>query len=250
MTKCKPPKTPASTKKKVAAASKKTKKTAAAAAASSSASAATVPKKKSTAAKANYSFDNTSAVQSHKTNHLTFFKCKINGVPRPQARAFPNAQHGQVNIHSPSKANQKMFANAFKAALSKINQCLFSMSGNNVIAIWVRFYFPRPKDHYYYNPSTHKWHLSASAPLFVKKTPDLDNCIKLVLDSLQGVCYKNDSTVALLETAKVFDHTQLFWHNGQDKLGTTLIKVTEIDDSTWIAGCNCLSCQFKHTQGY
>ena len=156
MTKCKPPKTPASTKKKVAAASKKTKKTAAAAAAaasssaaSSSASAATVPKKKSTAAKANYSFDNTSAVQSHKTNHLTFFKCKINGVPRPQARAFPNAQHGQVNIHSPSKANQKMFANAFKAALSKINQCLFSMSGNNVIAIWVHFYFPRPKENYY-----------------------------------------------------------------------------------------------------
>jgi Endodeoxyribonuclease RusA len=211
MTKCKPPKTPASTKKKVAAASKKTKKTAAAAAAaasssaaSSSASAATVPKKKSTAAKANYSFDNTSAVQSHKTNHLTFFKCKINGVPRPQARAFPNAQHGQVNIHSPSKANQKMFANAFKAALSKINQCLFSMSGNNVIAIWVHFYFPCPKDHYYYNPSTNKWHLSASASLFVKKTPDLDYCIKLVLNSLQGVCYKNDSTVALVETAKVF----------------------------------------------
>ena len=132
MTERKPPKTPASTKKKVAAASKKTKKTAADASASASAYAATVPKKKSTAAKANYSFDNTSAVQSHKTNHLTFFKCKINGVPRPQARAFPNAQHGQVNIHAQSKQIKKCLQMLSKLlsprSINVCSQCLETMS--------------------------------------------------------------------------------------------------------------------------
>lgn len=75
------------------------------------------------------------------------------------------------------------------------------------------------------------------------QTPDLDNCIKLILDALQEVCYKNDFLVAQIDAAKVYDHTQLTWK--QENSGCTIIKISEIEESISQDGCNCLSCKYK-----
>lgn len=206
-------------------------------------------KTKVTTAKANYSFDPNSAVASEKTNHLVSFKCKINGVPRPQARCFAKTfGRNKPLMFSPSKANQQMFGKAFQSAMSKLNNHkLFTLSGEKAVTIVVKFYFPRPKSHYFYNTNKKQHELSPTAPLFVKKTPDLDNCIKLVIDALQGICYKNDSVVTRIEATKQFDTSQLVWKAGQsESTGCTLIKVTEIDDTTFDEKCSCISCQFKN----
>jgi Holliday junction resolvase RusA-like endonuclease len=205
-------------------------------------------KSKATTAKANYSFDPNSAVAFQKTTHLVSFKCKINGTPRPQARNFGKTNgYKKLQMFSPSKQNQEMFGQAFKEAMSMVNQKLFTLSGTHPCTVSVIFFFPRPKSHYFHNNETKQYELCQAAPLFLAKTPDLDNCIKLVLDALQGICYKNDFQVAHIEATKQYDHTQLVWKSGQTQSsGCTIIKVTEIDDSKYDSTCSCLSCKYKN----
>ena len=194
----------------------------------------------------NYSFDPCSAILSSITSHTRTFKCKIMGIPRPQYRNFATtkASATKVKLHNPSKPNQNSFQKAFTQALQKATQFGFNLEGKTVI-ITIRFFFPHPKKHYISNSLTKKLHLAANAPVYVTKIPDLDNCVKLVLDALQGVCYNNDSVVAQIDAAKIYDHTQLVWEEGQDQTGCTVLKITQIDQNEFEEGCCCLSCKYK-----
>lgn len=82
--------------------------------------------------------------------------------------------------------------------------------------------------------------------MYVTKAPDIDNCIKLVMDALQGVCYQNDYDVVHIDAAKIFDHTQLIWQHGQSEMGCTIIKISEISEQHLDEDCKCLSCKQKH----
>ena len=192
----------------------------------------------------NYSFDCNSAVDSKITAHSRSFKCKIDGIPRPQYRSFATtkASPSKVRLSNPSKPNMNSFRNAFTQALQKAHTSIFTLREKPCI-LTIRFFFPRPKKHFVYNSSTGSYTLAPSAPIYVAKTPDLDNCIKLILDALQEVCYKNDFLVAQIDAAKVYDHTQLTWK--QENSGCTIIKISEIDESISQEGCNCLSCKYK-----
>ena len=72
--------------------------------------------------------------------------------------------------------------------------------------------------------------------------PDVDNCVKLVLDALQGVAFKNDCSVIQIISTKLYDHTQLVYKDGVDYDGTTLIKIVEIDPTIAVRDCSCLYC--------
>ena len=54
---------------------------------------------------------------------------------------------------------------------------------------FIEFYFKRPQSHY------KKGQLKSDAPQFVMKTPDVDNCIKFVLDALQPRVISDDKLV-------------------------------------------------------
>jgi Holliday junction resolvase RusA-like endonuclease len=57
------------------------------------------------------------------------------------------------------------------------------------LVAFIEFYFKRPQSHY------KKGQLKKDAPQFVTKTPDVDNCIKFVLDALQPRVISDDKIV-------------------------------------------------------
>ena len=57
------------------------------------------------------------------------------------------------------------------------------------LAVFIELYFRRPKSHF------KKGVLRTDAPKYVTKTPDVDNCIKFVLDVLQPKVIADDKIV-------------------------------------------------------
>jgi len=73
------------------------------------------------------------------------------------------------------------------------------------IALHVEFFFQRPKSHYGTGRNADK--LKPSAPDYHTSTPDTDNLIKFVCDSLNGVFYKDDSYICSVKAVKYYDCT-------------------------------------------
>ena len=190
-----------------------------------------------------YMFPQGSATKYVLTDHLRSFTCKINGRPRPQYRNFATTTKTttKVKMFSPSKVNQILFLNAFKEALNTAPSGLFRCNGNPC-TISVKFFFPRPKSHFSIRPNGEDWPIKTNAAKFVTHAPDVDNCMKLVLDALQGTAYKNDSCVIHIKTTKLYDPTQVVYRDGVKYDGTTLIKVVEIDPAVITPDCNCICC--------
>ena len=195
----------------------------------------------------NYSFDNTSNVQCTITPHATTFKCKINGVPRPQYRTFATTKSDKtkVNLWNVSNPNKESFTKAITQAFQKVNGNPFKLEEGQPVAITVRFYFHHPKKHYMLDNKTGTLCLSPMAPVHVIKTPDIDNCIKLLMDALQGLCCKNDCNIVQIDAAKQFDMTQTVWCEKSSKMGCTIIKITQFNENEFDANCNCLSCKHQ-----
>ena len=194
-------------------------------------------------ARTEFSFATGSAVAWTATPHCSTFKCKIDGIPRPQSRSFATtkASNGKVRMFSPSKANQKSFAAAFAKAAETAHATILTDKPGCPVHITVRFFFPRPKKHFTFHQQSGQLVLAPGAPTFVTKTPDIDNCVKLVLDALQDICFKTDCVVAHIDAAKLFDHTQTIWTEATKDRGCTIIKISKFDETFQEDGCTCLS---------
>ena len=72
------------------------------------------------------------------------------------------------------------------------------------IVMDVRFYMQRPKKHYRTGKFAGK--LKDTAPLHHTNKKDLDNLVKFIGDSLNGVFYKDDSQICELHAYKKYDH--------------------------------------------
>jgi len=64
------------------------------------------------------------------------------------------------------------------------------------LVAFIEFYFKRPQTHY------KKGQLKSDAPQFVLKTPDVDNCVKFVLDALQPRVISDDKIVTKVVAEK------------------------------------------------
>jgi Holliday junction resolvase RusA-like endonuclease len=97
--------------------------------------------------------------------------------------------------YDPSKADKRVF-------LENVRNLAPKSPLYGAISMSIEFYIARPKAHYrtgqYSNilkDSSPTWHISRG---------DIDNYVKLVLDALNGVFYKDDSQVCILETIKKY----------------------------------------------
>ena len=70
------------------------------------------------------------------------------------------------------------------------------------IGIILSFYMPRPKAHY--GTGKNSQILKKSAPEAHSSKPDIDNMIKFVLDSLNGIYFKDDSQVFIITAKKLY----------------------------------------------
>ena len=69
------------------------------------------------------------------------------------------------------------------------------------LVVRIELYFKRPKCHF------KKGQLRESAPKFVMKTPDVDNCTKFVLDALQPRVINDDKIVSKIVVEKMWCET-------------------------------------------
>jgi len=206
--------------------------------------------------KLNYMFDDTTAVLFTEGSHYCSFKCRIEGIPRPQYRSFATtkASGGKtVKMWSPSKAHQQSFAKAFKEAMKKagaVFPCNDKVDSQRCLYVTAKLYFPRPKKHFDYDHPSKTYKLSPNAPVFATNYPDLDNCVKLILHSLQGIICVNDCQIVSLNVVKLYDTSMTIWRDKDNSLheklnnGCTLIKVVSVNPNVYIerGSCTCPFC--------
>ena len=198
----------------------------------------------------NYSFSDLSQASFSEDQHKLVFKCCIHGIPRPLYRACIS-RSGQPHYYNPIPADKASFVDAIKQAIQACDVPVHWLDHHqNPIAIWTKFHFPRPKVHYSANPLTGALVLPSHPlpPFYVTKTPDVDNCLKLVMDSLTHVLYKDDCSVADITSKQVWwaPHPTHYTVD-QDQHGYTLLKVTQYKHSTTQAGCTCEICHGTKT---
>lgn len=160
-----------------------------------------------------------------KDNKVTV-KCKISGTPRPMYRVQACNKGGKMHVYAVSNTNKKSFASAIKEALDccpgKANP--FSPTSGRPVSITANFYFKRPKAHF------GGFGLRADAPQYVTKNPDVDNLMKLVMDSLQGIVYANDNVVVETKSKKLWLGSAPYGHPSDQEC--TLLSITEYKDNT------------------
>ena len=92
------------------------------------------------------------------------------------------------------------------------------------ISLKVTFYMPRPKSHYRTGKRSHV--LKAKAPVFHSVKPDLDNLLKMLMDTIQGKdrMILDDSQICALSAIKVYSE-DLDWNNDHPR---TEVEIEEI----------------------
>mgnify|MGYP003145482325 CR=1 FL=1 len=70
------------------------------------------------------------------------------------------------------------------------------------LSISLNIYLQRPKNHYRTGKNSEL--LKDSAPLWVTKKPDIDNFIKFIFDSFNGVFFRDDSQICSLTAIKKY----------------------------------------------
>lgn len=207
------------------------------------------PKSKATPAITEYLFKHSQEVAFKKTSHKAELKVKIYGTPRPQYRTWGRSASdpNKFWVYNTSHENKDNLQKALLAALAclKARQATFDMNDKDPIAINLNFYFARPQAHYVYCYKTKQKFFRDDAPVYVTKTPDIDNLVKLVLDALQTIVYTTDNIVSKITAQKLWLNTKphhlysLTHHDGE----CMIMKVTQYKENTSKMGCDCMICK-------
>jgi len=133
------------------------------------------------------------------SNNVIDYDYKLVVLGNPRAQGRPRARHAGrfIQIYDdPKSAKEK----------KKIEVIIQEQAPDKPLDCPLRvdlyFYLPRPKGHYGTGRNAGK--LKASAPLNHTKKPDIDNLRKLIMDSLTGIFYRDDSLVCEGLTRKVY----------------------------------------------
>lgn len=115
-------------------------------------------------------------------------KFTIPGQPQAQKRHRSTHKNGKLWNYDPSKKDK---ANFVKIA----NFYAPKLPIEGAISMSVEYYFDRPKGHYGTGRNSGK--LKESAPKVHIKMPDIDNCLKFIMDALQSSkrFFNNDSQI-------------------------------------------------------
>lgn len=117
----------------------------------------------------------------------------VYGDPKALKR-HRTVNHGKGNVHiDPSKGDKQDFL--IQALANKPASPL-----KEPLKVEIEFAFKRPKSHFGTGKNANT--VKTSAPIWHTGTPDLDNLIKFVCDSLNGIFWHDDSYVCLVLAQK------------------------------------------------
>jgi Holliday junction resolvase RusA-like endonuclease len=120
----------------------------------------------------------------------------IAGIPvaKGSMKAFINRKNGRPILTHTNAPEQKAWASSVAYAAQKEGAKLTK----DAIFLGLEFHMPRPKGHF------NKSGLSKSAPMFHVKKPDLDKLTRMIMDSLTGIVWEDDSQVVSVKAEKVY----------------------------------------------
>lgn len=117
---------------------------------------------------------------------------KVPGVPVPQSRPRFTKQ-GRAYDTKACKAYKRQIAIAAKAAMGAQKPL------QGAIKCIMIFYMPIPKS------LSQKRRRELIGEFVTKRTGDIDNLSKIIMDSVSGIVYVDDSQVAVIHASKVYD---------------------------------------------
>lgn len=123
-----------------------------------------------------------------------FVRGEPKGQPRPRAFAF----QGRARIYNPASAEgwKSQVAEAARAHVP-------AKPIEDPLSLRLRFFFPRPKNHY--RSGKHAGELKPGASLWMVHKPDLDNLAKAVMDALKVLgFFGDDAQIVVLEVSKEY----------------------------------------------
>lgn len=123
----------------------------------------------------------------------------VYGDPKAQKRHRHYSRGGFVKIYDPSKVNKNDF-------MSVAQYNAPSEPFSTPLVVVLNFYFKRPKSHYRTGKFADK--LKDSIPVGHSVKPDVDNTMKLCLDSLNKVFWKDDALITVLIGSKKYTDAQ------------------------------------------
>lgn len=118
----------------------------------------------------------------------------------------------QGRMYNPSATQQRNFARACAMQLPET-----PLQGP--IEAKLTFYFSRPLNHY--RTGKFAGQLKPGMPTWHSKRKDIDNLIKFVFDSLNGLAYEDDSQISVVSSAKMYTNgeprTEVFLRTLKDE---------------------------------
>lgn len=128
-------------------------------------------------------------------------RCKNSGFLSKMARIIPM-------LINPSHHDQVKMQNAIKNCIaSHITTLVFAP--RTPLLLQLHFFYQRPNYHFKAGKTRNVSNLVAQQKAFhgfMVQTPDIDNCVKYVMDTpMEGVVYENDSCVVELDVKKSWD---------------------------------------------
>jgi Holliday junction resolvase RusA-like endonuclease len=119
----------------------------------------------------------------------------VEGLPIALKRHRNTRNGGKMWVYDPSKFDK---ANFLKKSLKTAPKS----PALGPISMTVEFYFGRPKKHY--RSGQHSHLLKNNCPDWHIIKADIDNLLKLVMDSLTGVYYKDDCQICYVKMLKKY----------------------------------------------
>jgi Holliday junction resolvase RusA-like endonuclease len=141
-------------------------------------------------------------------------KLKIRGTPLPLERHRNHSTGGGKQVcYNPSKSKQVAFREAFREALHHAEATASTdrivVTGSDSASSWsanLRFYFPRPQGQFFFGPDGMRTLVDPNAPKYMTFTPDVDNIVKFVLDSINDEVYRDDKQVVEIHAVKLYQN--------------------------------------------
>jgi Holliday junction resolvase RusA-like endonuclease len=117
------------------------------------------------------------------------------GEPKAQMRHRHATRGKFTHTYDPSEAKKHTFAGILQMDAP-------DKPIDTPIKLELTFFMPRPKAHY--GTGAKSECLKDSAPEWQSSKPDIDNLVKFVQDSLNGIYYKDDALIYQLIAIKVY----------------------------------------------
>ena len=128
----------------------------------------------------------------------------VPGPPQAQKRHRHAKRGAFVRVYDPSQSDKADFL-----AICLASRPETPLEGPLGLELW--FDFPRPKSHYGSKG------LKPASPAYHTSKPDSDNLAKFVIDSLNGIFWKDDSQISKLSVVK--------WYGCSPKTQITITKL-------------------------